>query len=35
MHFRSAALLLVLVALSGVLHAQAVPLGMGGMTFRG
>jgi hypothetical protein len=30
MHFRSAALLLVLVALSGVLHAQAVPLGMGG-----
>ena len=30
MHFRSTALLLVLVALSGVLHAQAVPLGMGG-----
>jgi outer membrane immunogenic protein len=30
MHFRSTTLLLVLVALSGVLHAQAVPLGMGG-----
>ena len=30
MHFRSAALLLVLVALSGLLHAQAVPSGMGG-----
>ena len=30
MHFRSAALLLVLVALSGLLHAQAVPLGRGG-----
>ncbi|HMH11484.1 MAG TPA: outer membrane beta-barrel protein [Edaphobacter sp.] len=29
MHFRSTALLLVLVALSGVLHAQAVPLGIG------
>jgi outer membrane immunogenic protein len=30
MHFRSAALLLVLAALSGVLHAQAVPQGMWG-----
>ena len=29
MHFRSAALLLVLAALSGVLHAQAIPLGIG------
>jgi outer membrane immunogenic protein len=29
MHFRSAALLLVLVALSGVLHAQAVPSATG------
>jgi outer membrane immunogenic protein len=29
MHFRSAVLLLVLAALSGVLHAQAVSLGMG------
>jgi outer membrane immunogenic protein len=29
MHFRSAALLLVLAALSGVLYAQAVPLGIG------
>ena len=29
MHFRSAALLLVLAALSGILHAQAVPSGIG------
>jgi hypothetical protein len=30
MHFRNTAFLLVLVALSGVLHAQAIPLGRGG-----
>jgi outer membrane immunogenic protein len=30
MHFRSAALLMFLAALSGVLHAQAIPLGAGG-----